>query len=87
MALGGAVFGQRPGPLCPRGALLQASSAEATDDVERNLEELRRCLIQRGQAAAEAQELLITLAPRLEEVSAWMSDLDTVVERWKGRVA
>lgn len=63
----------------------QPSSDEATDDVERTVEELRGHLAQISQAAAAAQELLTTLAPRLDELSAWMSDLDNIVERWKGR--
>ena len=60
---------------------------EATDDIEQTLRELRQRLALIGQASAEAQELLTTLAPRLEELTAWMSDVDTIVERWKGRVA
>ncbi len=65
----------------------QPSNAEATHDVERTLDELRQRLFQIGQATAEAQELLTTLAPQMEELSSWMSDLDTIVERWKGRGA
>ncbi len=49
------------------------------------LGELREKLAQIQMAAAEGQAILESLAPQLEEVSSWMADLETVIERWKSQ--
>lgn len=47
------------------------------------LGELQEKLGQIQMAAAEGQAILESLAPQLEEVSSWMADLETVIDRWK----
>jgi hypothetical protein len=61
-------------------------SPSAHDDDRHLLEKvegLRAKLDQIQKVAAEGQAILESLAPELEEVSSWMTDLETVIERWK----
>ena len=47
--------------------------------------ELRSQLEQIQQVAVEGQQLLDSLAPELEELTAWLNEIETIVGRWKGR--
>ena len=47
------------------------------------LEELKARLRRIEQLAAEGQELLSALLPRLEEYSSLVAEVDSVVRRWK----
>lgn len=49
------------------------------------LGELRSKLDQIQTVAAEGQIILASLAPQLEEVSSWMADLETMMDRWKSQ--
>jgi hypothetical protein len=51
------------------------------------MQKLRDVRLQLGQIqriALDAEQLLTGLAPQLDELAAWISDLDAVVDRWRG---
>lgn len=61
-----------------------APRRETLDMVER-LQELRLQLGQIQRIATDAEQLLVGLAPQLDELASWIADMEAVVERWKGR--
>lgn len=64
--------------------IARTPSADGDDaHLVQRLAELRAKLDQIQTIAAEGQTILKSLAPQLEEVSAWMANLETVIERWK----
>lgn len=54
-------------------------------DITARVEDLRTQLEQIQQASAQAQQLLASLAPQMEEFAAWVADLEAVVGRWRSR--
>ncbi len=51
------------------------------------MQKLRDVRLQLGEiqrVALDAEQLLTGLAPQLDELAAWIADLDAVVERWRG---
>ena len=49
------------------------------------LQDVRLQLGQIQRVALDAEQLLTGLAPQLDELAAWITDLDAVVERWRAR--
>ena len=58
-------------------------STSTTDIVGKKLEELRTRLQQIAQGAAEGEQLLVSLASQLDQSSAWMAELESMLDRWK----
>ena len=59
----------------------------APSDFLEMMQKLRDVRLQLGaiqRMALDAEELLTGLAPRLDGLSAWIGDLDAVVDRWRG---
>ena len=54
-------------------------------DITSRVEDLRLQLEQIQLASAQAQQLLASLAPQMEEFAAWVADLEAVVGRWRPR--
>jgi hypothetical protein len=53
-------------------------------DMMQKLRDVRLQLGQIQRVALDAEQLLTGLAPQLDELAAWIADLDAVVERWRG---
>jgi hypothetical protein len=53
-------------------------------DMMQKLRDVRLQLGEIQRVALEAEQLLTGLAPQLDELAAWIADLDAVVERWRG---
>jgi hypothetical protein len=51
------------------------------------LQELRIQLGQIQQIAAQAEQLLAGVAPQIDEFAARIADVESVMERWRGRSA
>jgi hypothetical protein len=54
-------------------------------DITSRVEDLRLQLEQIQLASAQAQQLLASLAPQMEEFATWVADLEAVVGRWRPR--
>lgn len=61
------------------------SSQPHEQQMAERFRELRSQLEQIQQVAVEGQQLLDSLAPELEEFTAWLDEIETIVGRWKGR--
>jgi hypothetical protein len=53
-------------------------------DMMQKLRDVRLQLGEIQRVALDAEQLLTGLAPQLDELAAWIADLDAVVERWRG---
>ena len=60
-----------------------ARRREALDMIQK-LQDVRLQLGQIQRVAIDAEQLLNGLAPQLDELAAWIVELDAVVERWRG---
>lgn len=54
-------------------------------DITSRVNELRAQLDKIQRTSAEAQQVLASLAPQMEEFAAWVADLEAVVGRWRVR--
>jgi hypothetical protein len=52
-------------------------------ELAESFQQLRAQLNQIQRVATEGQRLLDTLAPQLEDLSSWIADLESVVNRWR----
>ncbi len=64
---------------------MQISNEQPEWRLTEGIQALRSQLDQMERAAAQAREILATIAPKLEEFSAWADDLEAVVRRRSGR--
>jgi hypothetical protein len=61
----------------------QPSARRDSAQLGEKLGELRAKLDQIRMVAAEGQAILESLAPQIDEVSSWMTDLEGMIDRWK----
>jgi hypothetical protein len=85
---------KRPAPIArevreeePPMTMPSVASAKTGDhvDITSRVEELRSKLEKIQRTSAEAQQILASLAPQMEEFASWVADLEAVVGRWRVR--
>jgi hypothetical protein len=68
-------------------SIASAKAGAEGADITARVEELRSRLASIQRASAEAQQLLASFAPQVEELAAWVADLEAVVGRRHERAA
>ena len=64
-------------------SIASANARAGSADITTRVEQLRTQLDKIQRTSAEAQQVLASLAPQMEEFAAWVADLEAVVGRWR----